>query len=367
LSLADRLASEHGRIVESEWLEMAVRAGGVGAWRWDHGAGSFEITRNDRYNEIMGIDPTAPWTSEKLFEIIHPDDVDTVRDKLDALAGGRTDHYEGLYRVRHRDGSIHWIQGEGRSVRDEAGDVVRLTGVVRDITDEMSLRAERDQLVATLSHDIRNPLTAAKANAELLLRFGPTMLGGPEKPLETIVANIDRANRMIGDLLDMSRMEAGHTLELRWSDGDLAKLAFDVVEELSAVYGDRFRLEATGDFGGRWPCEAFRRVVENLATNAVKYGDPAVPVTLLLSRRKETVVLAVHNEGAPIPPELQKGLCEPYVRGRDMRLQGSRGWGLGLTVVRGIAQALAGRIEIESREGYGTTFRFVFPTGSEGR
>ncbi len=345
---------------------MAVRAGGIGAWRWDPGADSFEITRNDPYNEIMGIDPTASWTSEKLFEIIHPDDVDTVRDKFEALAGGRTDHYESLYRIRHRDGSMHWIRGEGRSVRDEAGNVVRLNGVVRDVTDQMSLRAERDQLVATLSHDIRNPLTAAKANAELLLRFGPTKMGGPDKPLKTIVANLDRADRMIGDLLDMSRMEAGHTLELQWTDGDLAKLAFEVVEELSTVHGDRFRLEVTGDFVGCWPCEAFRRVVENLATNAEKYGDPAVPVSLHLSHANETVVLAVHNEGEPIPPELQKSLCEPYVRASAMRLRGSKGWGLGLTVVRGIAQALAGRIEIESREGYGTTFRFVFPAGSRG-
>ncbi|HEX8796196.1 MAG TPA: PAS domain-containing protein [Polyangiaceae bacterium] len=354
--------SHEPRHYANEWLEMAVRAGGIGAWRWDPGGGRFEVTRNDRYNQIMGIDPTGSWTSDKLYKIIHPDDVAAVRAKFEALAAGRADHYEALYRVRHRDGSIHWIQAQGRSVRDEAGDVVRLTGAVRDVTDEMILRAQRDQLVATLSHDIRNPLAAAKANAELLRRFGPRM-GDQDKPLETIVSNLDRADRMIGDLLDMSRMEAGHKLELHWCDGDLAKIAFGAVRELSTVHGDRFRLDVAGDFGGRWPCEAFQRVVENLATNAEKYGDPAAPVALHLSRTGKSVVLAIHNEGAPIPPELYKGMCEPYVRGSDTHLLGSKGWGLGLTVVRGIAQALGGHIEIESREGHGTTFRFVFPAG----
>jgi signal transduction histidine kinase len=349
-----------------EWLEVAVRAGGVGAWRWDGmrpsgpGRESFEITRNDRYNQILDVDPSLPWTSDMLFQIIHPDDVDMVEEKIQSLASGLSDVYEAVYRIRRRNGDLRWIQAEGRSVKDETGKVVRLTGAVRDITDRVKLQAERDQFVATLSHDMRNPLAAARANAELLLRFWPRV-ASQERLINKIVVNVDRVDRMIQDLLDASRMQAGHRLELAMSQGDLSTIMVEAVEALSAFYGDRFRPEADGDFRGAWPCDAFRRVVENLATNAAKYGDPTAPVSLRLSRGAGAVSLAVHNEGDPIPPEEQKRLFNPYYRGAASQSGGPKGWGLGLTLVRGIAEALGGGVELQSAPERGTTFRFSFP------
>src|SRR5271165_1582347 len=104
---------------------------------------------------------------------------------------------------------------------------------------------------------------------------------------------------MVRDLLDASQVEAGHKLELSTSPGDLSKILVETAEDLSALYGDRFQLDADGDFDGSWPCDAFRRVVENLATNAVKYGDPVAPVSLRLSRTPDAIVLTIHNDGNP--------------------------------------------------------------------
>jgi signal transduction histidine kinase len=349
---------------EGEWLDLAMMSGGIGAWRWDLDRGEVLITRNAEYDRIMDIDPrSACWTAKMLFKIIHPDDVQMVREKLRAVVHGEAEAYDAVYRLCRRDGTVRWVHAHGRGVADDEGRVTRITGAIRDVTEAMNRRAERDEFVATLSHDLRSPLTTVKGNAELL-QARWAQVASPEKLLHKIIANVDRADGMIQDLLDASRLEAEPRADLVSSLCDLGELLFEAAEGLSNLHGDRFRPSASGDFQGQWYCEAFRRVVENLATNAAKYGDPATPVTLRLSRTPDTVVLAVHNDGPPIPPDEQKAIFQPYHRARASLSSGKKGWGLGLAVVRHIADALGGRVELESGPENGTTFLFAFPVAA---
>jgi signal transduction histidine kinase len=104
-----------------------------------------------------------------------------------------------------------------------------------------------------------------------------------------------------------------------------------------------------------------RRVIENLCTNAVKYGLADTPITITLKAEAERVQLSVHNYGPVIPKEQQSRLFEAFQRAPSAEQSGKRGWGLGLTLVRGITEAHGGSVEVASSEKEGTTFTVSLP------
>ena len=100
-------------------------------------------------------------------------------------------------------------------------------------------------------------------------------------------------------------------------------------------------------------------------TNGIKYGDPAKKVSLDLSDEGRNVKISVHNFGNPIPPEEQKRLFEPFVRSKSAESGEQKGWGLGLTLVRGVVEAHGGKIRLESQADRGTTFTVDLPKNRE--
>jgi len=344
---------------ESDWLQVAVDAAELGPWILDFTAEKPKITQTPLGDEMLGF-PSNVRTLEEAQALIYPEDQPTISKMLEDIAMGRIDDFNHEYRVQRGNGSIRWINCWGKCIRGSDGKALRLTGVSRDITEMKRLQVDREQFVATLSHDLRNPLAAAKLNLDLILRF-PNRIEGKEKLLNKAIANILRADRMIQDLLDGTRLRAGHEYDLSYEDLDFVEILRSLVDELSVRHGDRFKFEVDGDFRGSWATEGLRRAIENLAGNAIKYGSSGSPVTIALSRNVDVVTLSVHNEGDPIPLEDQMGLFEPFKRTKEAERKSKKGWGLGLTIVRGVAEALGGRAEIRSGQKIGTTFSLVFP------
>jgi PAS domain S-box-containing protein len=261
------------------------------------------------------------------------------------------------------------------------GDV--LTGfskVVQDLTERSSLLQERDLLrvdaqrlrsealererfVAALSHDLRSPLSAAKTAVQLIA--GESSL--PERIEELtkrINSAIDRADRMLVDLLDASRVDAGQGIPLELEECDLVKIAEDVCADFTARHGPRFVVLAEGDVKGVWNGEALRRVLDNLLSNAVKYGDPSTPITVRLRSRDERRMMFVHNFGPSISVKDQADLFQPFHRAHVAESTGKKGWGLGLTLVRGLVKGLHGEVMLASYPNEGTTLTVDLPTDS---
>ena len=188
---------------------------------------------------------------------------------------------------------------------------------------------------------------------------------GEEEKVRTwakrITDAVERTDRMISDLLDASRVEAGERLPLKLESFDLRRLAEEVCEELSLRHGSRFALESTGATTGFWSRECLRRVLENLLSNALKYGDPQAPITTRIVRVDEHVLLSVHNHGTLIPVEEQERLFQPFSRSGAAQASGKRGWGLGLTLVQGLVEAHGGMVKLESYPKEGTTFTVDLP------
>lgn len=231
---------------------------------------------------------------------------------------------------------------------------------ISDLEEEQTLR---EKFVSTLSHDLRTPLTAAKMSAQLISRIP----GTTENKLlaDRIVSDIDRVDQMIKDLLDANRIRAGEQLRLDVSHCDLHAVVANTIGMLQGIHGDRFIINTDQrEIWGYWSIDGLRRVVENLANNAVKYGSSNRPITITLKQSKQRVQLMVHNEGDPIPQRDQVGLFQQFKRANSAQTGKKKGWGLGLSIVHSVVEAHGGKVAIESSAGRGTTFTVELPNDS---
>lgn len=240
--------------------------------------------------------------------------------------------------------------------------VCSIEQAVNDAATQFSatLAAIQEHLTRALAHDLRSPVMVAKTGALLILRR-PGDVDHCAKVAERISANMDHLDAMIKELLDASLIKAGQPLPMNFEECDLGQIARQVADEFGLVYGNRFVIDAAPVIG-YWDAGQLRRLLENLATNAAKYGDPSAPITLELRRVQDSAILSVHNDGKPIPEEEQAILFQQFRRARPNGNQ--PGWGLGLTVVKGIVEGHRGTIHVESVEGKGTTFVVELPTDS---
>ena len=330
-----------------------------------------------QWHEFTGLDPGNGNLGRQFELVMHPDDV-AVNVRAVQEAQRRRGPISLVHRLRAPDGEYRWVLARGNPTFSDSGELTGWIGVTIDVHEQRLVQEElaravehlqeerelRERFVATLSHDLRTPLTAAKMGTHLLLRRG----GDPVALTKTagrIADNIDRADRMIRDLLDANRLTAGETLPAEFTPCDLTAIARETLEELAQVHGDRFVLSAPDSTEGHWSGSALRRILENLCHNAIKYGARDRAVTVALTRsRPEEVLLSVHNWGPPIPLEDQKSLFEPYRRMKSAQAGKEKGWGLGLTLVRGLAEAHHGTVQVESTEASGTTFTVILPSDS---
>ncbi len=218
----------------------------------------------------------------------------------------------------------------------------------------------RETFIAAMTHDLRTPLMASRLSVEMLgKRFAHV------EAVQTAVGrtcrNLDRAERMIRDLLDASRVQSGLGVVLKHDLCNLRAVAIQALEGLAAVHGDRFRLYAEGDLGLIADEEGLRRVIENLGGNAAKYGAPGTPIEVVIERSGDHFSLRVKNEGNPIPRSMQETIFEPFRRTLDAEKGPQEGWGLGLSLVRGLAEAHGGKVSVTSSEEAGTCFTVTLP------
>jgi signal transduction histidine kinase len=238
--------------------------------------------------------------------------------------------------------------------------VCSIEQAVNDAATEFSntLKQIQEQLSQTLAHDLRIPITTAKVSSQLILRR-PDDVDNCVSKASRITWCMDRIDKMIRDLLDTSLIKAGQNLVLSFNICDLDWIIKDVADELNFIPENHFVVVSTGKCNGVWNENGLRRLLENLANNAVKYGKKDAPVTISLEQDAKTATLSIHNEGEPIPPADLEILFQQYRRSRNA--ENKMGWGLGLTVVKGMVDAHGGTIEVESEKGKGTTFIIHLP------
>ena len=212
----------------------------------------------------------------------------------------------------------------------------------------------REMFTAALTHDFRGPLQTALNFIEILRRQ-PDGAKRDEYAARAS-SNLKRIDRMIIDLLDISRRNAGERISLTFAEHDLAAVVLEVLDDVSTRSGAPVKLESAAPVRTFFNEPKMRQAIHNLVENAAKYGTPKGLITARVVESHGRVLVSVHNVGEPIPPQELHTLFTPYRRTPDAARSGKAGWGLGLAMVQTIAEAHGGSVGVESTAETGTTF-----------
>jgi len=246
--------------------------------------------------------------------------------------------------------------------RDAAGRVVQAVCLVRDASARTRGDSQRGELISTLAHELRSPLTSVKGfTSTLLHRWDRFSDEQKREMLATVNMDADRVTRLIGELLDVSRIDAGR-LELRRTEFDLAAMAEGIVGRFELQH-DRhsFRLSFPDGFPRVYADpDKIEQVLTNLVENAVKYSDGG-PVTVTGQVTDAGVEVAVRDQGVGVAADQLPLIFTKFYRRPGHGVPS--GTGLGLFIARGLVEAHAGRIWADSAPGQGTTLRFRLPRG----
>ncbi|WEK32944.1 MAG: HAMP domain-containing sensor histidine kinase [Candidatus Pseudomonas phytovorans] len=211
-----------------------------------------------------------------------------------------------------------------------------------------------EQMVAVASHDLKNPMTAIRMATELLDRDDQSERA--RRLLCSISMSAERAQRMIVDLLDFASVRLGQGINIRRQQVDLLRAVDQCVNELKIAFGNaNIRHLSRGQGAFEVDQDRLQQMIGNLVANSVVYGDLRYPITVTTEFCVDGVIIGVHNHGPSIAEELVPTLFEPMTRGSD-RQDALRSIGLGLFIVKQIAEAHDGRITMTSNPVYGTTF-----------
>ena len=280
------------------------------------------------------------------------------------------DPFGGLVtRTRHPERSLYLPGGAEILVtaayrRDETGRVERFTVALRDAAQRSRQERDRADLVSTVAHELRSPLTSVKGfTATLLAKWHRFNDDQKRVMLETVNADADRVTRLITELLDVSRIEAGR-LEMRRQVVDLADEARKIIagRVASGDAEDRFRLQVTGPLPELWlDPDKIGQILANLVENAVRHGAGTVTIDIAPDTRGEGAAVSVRDEGEGIPPEAAQRVFRQFWRGHSNRRGGT---GLGLYIVKGLVEAHGGSIGVRQAPGGGAEFRFTVPAGA---
>lgn len=251
-----------------------------------------------------------------------------------------------------------------RSGDTDIGGVTRFNEAIDEVLTESMTRYAaktdlyRDQFVGILSHDLRSPLSAITAGAALLAASANDD-HRQARVAARILNSAQRMERMIGDLLDLTRTRLGGAIPLKRVPTDLQQVCDEVLLEVQAAHpGAIVRFRVSGSVSGEWDPDRLAQVVSNLVGNAIQHGGGG-PISVDTHGSDRSVTLSVHNGGNPIPLAAQGTLFEPLARG--VADDATQSIGLGLFIARAIVTAHGGEIGVRSVEGSGTTFDVLLP------
>lgn len=352
-----------------ERLRLAIDSAQIGTWEANPRTGARSWSARTR--EIHGVAADFLPMESIVAEFCHPDDCERVARAVDeVLDPASTSDFSQEYRIVRPSGEIRWVRATGRAIfagQGAARTAVRFLGTVMDITEqklaasalEDSIRI-RDEVLAIVSHDLRNPLNTVLASASLLTDL-PLTSEQVQKQIEIIKRTGTQMNRLLQDLLDVSRIDAG-SLWIEPLPTDASQIISDtcsMFEHLAGAKNQTLVCQVADALPIiRADRERILQVFSNLLSNSIRLTPQEGIISLRAETRDSAVVFSVSDTGPGIPAEDLPYIFERFWQARRARRIGA---GLGLAIVKGIVEAHGGEITVQSELGRGTTFTFAIP------
>ena len=269
-------------------------------------------------------------------------------------------HFAYLFRLRTSDDpvrvsySVSPIRVRGRT---SDGAVI----VIHDVTPELETIEARDALMLAASHELKTPLTTLKGLSELLLDFELSEAQRREL-LQDLHGQADRMERLIGDILAVSRIDSGR-VSVELSRVDVAPVVQRVCDEVRPMLQGRVLTSRIPEDLPPLLGEArkLHQILVNLVNNAIKYSEPRTHISLNARSDSTAVRFEVSDQGVGIRKEHMPRLFEKFYRADDPAVRRTSGTGLGLYIVRSLVTMLGGQVHVRSRVGKGTVFTVILP------
>jgi PAS domain S-box-containing protein len=385
--------TELGLAESEERLRLATEGSGIATWELDLRTGA--STWSTGLYKLLGYaaNGTATWSIWR--ERIHPNDVASVDAALQ-----RTQHERVPFQCEHRvidplSGESRWLAPLGTVYADEFGEMTRIIGVVLDVSSRKRVEAEsyallarehaartqaeevsrlKDQFLATLSHELRTPMSAVLGWLHLL-RMGKLDADQQRQALDTIESNAHLQTQLIDDILDVSRIITGK-LNVEWSDVDLtAQLAYalDSVRPMADAKNITLNVAPTDEpMLVRGDALRLQQVITNILANAIKFSPSKSRVDVSIMRQGERATVTVRDHGEGISAEMLPRIFERFEQADGSITRRHGGLGLGLAIARHLINLHDGTVNAASDGvGHGSEFTVTLPlhhkSGDHGR
>ena len=357
---------------QRERLELVVEGTRLGMWDWNPQSG--DVIFNDIWAEMLGYHISEIKQSITEWESrVHPADLEGCYKDITAHIEGKTEFYENVHRMKHRDGHWVFILDRGKIVeKDHEGRPIRFTGTHTDITrqKEAEIRAldamnAKSRFIANMSHEIRTPLNGILGLLQLL---SETSLD--EQQLEWVNVMMECGDGLltvINDILDLSKVETGKiTVEPRPTDLEKTfHLVFDLFQERAQQKKIDYQLELSASMPAVVVVDdqRIKQIVINLISNAIKFtrkGRVQVRVdTKIQPDEREWLIVEVKDTGKGI--ENPDCIWDRFSQEDSSISREFGGTGLGLSICKSFASLMNGTIDVESEPGQGSTFTLKVP------
>lgn len=328
---------------------------------WDMNIPKQEIYYHPRLRTLLGYPEDAFGLDMKEWKkTLHPQDYDLIKNKLADHFTSRND-FNVEYRMRAQNGQYFWFHARGQAEWDAAGNPVRMSGFLTDISDRKHLETIKKEFVYVVTHELRTPLTALKGALDMLpILLGKDIPKRVESMLDLAMQGSERLMLLINDLLTAGEVES-ETMRFDMQECGVSDLLHHSVQENVAYansYGVRFKFEDKTDNALILVDEQrFVQIMSNLISNAIKFSPRDGHVFISAEKENERVRISVTDHGAGIPETFRSQIFQKFAQ-HDKNKPGS---GLGLNITKTMVERMSGQIGFDSIEGKGTTFYVDFP------
>ncbi|RQP21953.1 ATP-binding protein [Piscinibacter terrae] len=363
--VAAAIELDRARRIGEEQLKLFLA--GASMFTWDIDLATERATLSDNAPAVLG---ARPQDLAQGMSAIHPKDATRHRQLLDETIRNKGQFADEVRFVRADNGEVRWMEIRGRVLCDEAGTPIRLTGLSFDVTErkgmEQALRdldRRKDEFLAMLAHELRNPMAPIRNAVELMQRLNP-----PDDRVRRAIGIVDRQvhqlNRMVDDLLDVSRITRGR-IQLEREPVDLEAVVSAAVEAMEPVIrerGHRLTVRAGMPMHVIGDAARLQQCLVNLLTNAAKYTDAGGQIDIEMLRDGDQGLIRVSDTGAGIPSDLLPHVFDLFVQSDRTLDRAQGGLGIGLSVVRSLVEMHGGQVSASSPgTGMGSVFEVMLP------
>lgn len=360
--ITNRKKAEQELIRSRDLLFQAQKAAKLGVWEWN--VENDDIICSDEFYRILGSPVYSKGLSfADLTDLILPEDREMVKDAITSSVFTKK-NFSVECRLMTEDDKFRHLLITGTPKLDENGNLKNIIGSGLDITelkDTEALLKKKEEFLSIASHELKTPLTTAKAYIELISKF---TAASPDESLRTYISkagnHIDKLARLISDLLDISKIQSGK-MQFDIKPFDLDQMLKENIENLQATsIKHKIRFEGTTNAVLNGDKERLGQVLSNLISNAIKYSPNADEVQVFARREKGEVHISVKDHGIGIDKESYEKIFERFFR-VDIKRGHFQGLGIGLFISKEIVLRHNGRIWVESQPEKGSVFTFSLP------